>query len=165
MRLRAVRAGLSEGGVSKSSRPDGADPSRPDMGGGGGGAVSRRGGGGGGGAGARRGGGGGGGGGGGAGGRGGRGAVSPGRGAGGALSGGRGAEGEGGARRLQAERGGGSRLAFADRLLERETLARDLRLGERRIHVAQLIDKRAPRALVEHPPRLSRVLFEAGDGF
>src|SRR5207253_9179224 len=55
-------------------------------------------------------------------------------------------------------------LHLADRFLEREPLARDVRLVERRRHPAQLRQQGRARALVERTAVLAAVLFETGDG-
>src|SRR5262249_13112856 len=54
-------------------------------------------------------------------------------------------------------------LDLADRLLQRQPLAGDLGLVERRLHAAQLRHQRSPRALVERTAVLAGVLVETGD--
>src|SRR5207253_2484745 len=67
-------------------------------------------------------------------------------------------------RRLHAQPARGFRFDLADRFLQSETLAGDLRFGERRVHVAQLADQRRARALVKQASSLAGILLEAGDG-
>ena len=56
-------------------------------------------------------------------------------------------------------------LDLADRFFQRETLARDLSFGQRRIiHPAQLRDQRRARALIEHATSFAGILFKTGDG-
>jgi len=55
-------------------------------------------------------------------------------------------------------------LHFADRLLERETLAGDVGLLECRRHAAQLREQRLARAFVNRAAVLAIVFFERGDG-
>src|SRR5215212_918079 len=68
------------------------------------------------------------------------------------------------ARRLHAQEAGRVGLNLANCLLEPEALAGDLRLGERRIHVAQLTDQGGAGALVQHASRLAGILLETSDG-
>ena len=56
------------------------------------------------------------------------------------------------------------RFHLADRLLQRQPLARDVGFIERGIDAAQLGDQRAARALVQRTAVLAGVLVEAGDG-
>src|SRR6185369_9127706 len=55
-------------------------------------------------------------------------------------------------------------LNLADGLLEREALARDVRLAERRAYTPQLGDQRRARAFVERTPSVAGVPFEARNG-
>ena len=56
-------------------------------------------------------------------------------------------------------------LDLADRLFEREPLARDLGFGQRRIvHPAQLRDQSRARPLIEQAAPLAGILLETGDG-
>ena len=55
-------------------------------------------------------------------------------------------------------------LDLADRLLEREALAGDVGLVERRRHAAQLREQGRTRPFVERAAVLAVVLFETGDG-
>ncbi len=54
-------------------------------------------------------------------------------------------------------------LDFADRLFERQPLARDIALRQWRIDPAQLRDQRRPRALVERTTVFAVVLLQTGD--
>src|SRR5450759_3342322 len=56
------------------------------------------------------------------------------------------------------------RLDLADRLLQRQPLARDVGFLERRLDAAQLVDQRAARALVQRTADFARVLVEAVNG-
>ena len=56
------------------------------------------------------------------------------------------------------------RLDLADRLFERQPLARDLGFFERRSHAAKLRHQRDARPLVKRAPVLAGVLFQTGDG-
>jgi hypothetical protein len=66
-------------------------------------------------------------------------------------------------RRLD-ELAGGLGLDLADRFLERQPLAGDVRLVQRRRDAAQLRQQRRPGALIERAPILAAVLFETSDG-
>ena len=66
-------------------------------------------------------------------------------------------------RRIEARLARGLGLDLADRLLEPEPFARDVRLGERRHDAAQLRHQRGARALVERAPGLAGALVETGD--
>ena len=67
-------------------------------------------------------------------------------------------------RLLRLRVGDGLGLDPADRLFERQPLARDLVLVERRIDAAQLIDQRRTRALVQSAAVLAGIAVETADG-
>src|SRR5262249_51884013 len=66
-------------------------------------------------------------------------------------------------RRVEARLARRLGLDLADRLLEREPLARDVRFRERRLHAAQLRHQGGARALVQGATRLAGALVETGD--
>ena len=59
---------------------------------------------------------------------------------------------------------GGFRLHLADRFLEGQSLARDIRLVERRLNAAQLTDQRGTRTVIQRATVLARILVESADG-
>ncbi len=54
----------------------------------------------------------------------------------------------------------GFRFGFPDRVLEREPLARDIRVRNRRRGASKLIQERLPRAIVNSPPCLAGIAVE-----
>src|SRR5581483_9407428 len=56
------------------------------------------------------------------------------------------------------------RLDLTNRLLQRQTLAGNIGLIERRLHAPQLRQKRGTRALIKRPAILAGVLLKAADG-